>query len=64
MKTLKNKHGITIKELKELIKDLPEEDDYGSQYEVWIEHTSKKCLSNTCKSIMKLNKGDIILSID
>lgn len=63
MKSLINKTGITIKQLKKLIKDLPETDDNGEDYEVWIENTDDERLSNSAKSIIQLNKGDIILSI-
>jgi len=63
MKALVNKTGITIKELKELVKDLPEVDEYGEDYEVWVENTNDNGLSNAAKTIMQLNKGDIIVSI-
>lgn len=63
MNQLVNKTGITIKELKGLVKDLPEVDDTGESYEVWIENTNGVGLSNSAKSIMQLNKGDIIISI-
>ena len=63
MKALVNKTGITIKELKELVKDLPEVDEYGEDYEVWVENTDDEGLSNSAKTIMRLNKGDILVSI-
>ncbi len=63
MKALINKAGITIKELKELVKDLPEVDEYGEDYEMWVENTDDNGLSNVAKTIMRLNKGDIIVSI-
>jgi hypothetical protein len=63
MKPLVNKTGITIRELKELVKDLPEADEYGEDYEVWVENTDNNGLSNAAKTIMQLNKGDIIVSI-
>jgi hypothetical protein len=63
MKALVNKTGITIRELKELVKDLPEVDEYGEDYEVWVENTDNEGLSNAAKTIMQLNKGDIIVSI-
>ena len=63
MKALVNKTGITIRELKELVKDLPEVDEYGEDYEVWVENTDNDGLSNAAKTIMQLNKGDIIVSI-
>ena len=63
MKNLTNKEGITIKELKNWIKDLSEiNEETGEEYEVWINGTNCEYgLSNPCKSILKLNKGDIIL---
>lgn len=62
MKALINNNGITIKELKKLVKNLPEVNDYGEDYGVWIENTYNQGLSNIAKTIMQLNKGDIILS--
>lgn len=65
MENLINKEGITIKELKNWIKDLPEiNEETGEEYEVWINGTNCEYgLSNSCKSIVQLNKGDIILEI-
>ena len=63
MEPLINKTGITIKELKDLVKDLPETDEYGGAYEVWVENTDDEGLSNSAKTIMRLNRGDIIISI-
>ena len=63
MEALVNKQGITIKELKEFVKDLPEVDEYGEDYEVWIENTDDNGLSNSAKVISQLNKGDIIIKI-
>jgi hypothetical protein len=59
MTPLINSNGITIKELKELVKDLPETDEYGEDFEVWIE--TGENLSSPCKEIWRLNKGDIII---
>ena len=58
-----NKIGITIKELKNLIKDLPESDDYGNEYELWVENTDDDGLSNPARSITQLNQGDLLISI-
>ena len=63
MKPLINKTGITIKELKELVKNLPETDEYGEDYEMWVSNTDDEGLSNSAKTIMQLNSGDIIVSI-
>ena len=56
---LKNENGITIKELKEYVKDLPEEDEYGEDYTVWI--GTKEGFSNPCYEIRPLGSNDIIL---
>jgi hypothetical protein len=64
MKTLVNKNGITIKELKELVKDLPEQDENGEDFELWVMNTDGSSMSNVAKSIMRLNKGDLIVEID
>ncbi len=63
MEILKSKIGITIKQLKDLVKDLPEIDEYGADYEVWIENTDDRYLSNVAKQIIPLNGGDILISI-
>jgi hypothetical protein len=55
-----NSNGITIKELKEIVKDLPEVDEYnGEDYEVWMDDGNG--YSNVVTSIYRLNQGDIIL---
>jgi hypothetical protein len=55
---------ITLKELKEFLKDLPETDPLGYPYEVWIE--TSKGLSNGATTLHLLNSreegSDIILS--
>ena len=65
MKNLNNKDGITIKQLKEWIKDLPEVNERnGEDYEVWVDGTNcKSGLSNAAKQITQLNEGDIIIEI-
>ena len=45
--------GMTVKELKELIKDWPEEDPYGESNEVWIE--TGKMLSSPVIEAAPLN---------
>ena len=56
MKPLNNQNGITIAELKALVKDLPETDEFGDPYEVWI--GNEEGTSNVAKSIWPLNKGE------
>ena len=55
-----NTNGITIKELKEYVKDLPEQDQFGEDFEVWISDIDST--SNVCKEIHKLNNGDLLFS--
>ncbi len=62
MKPFYNKTGITIKQLKELVKDLPETDENGEDFEVWLEDFHDHTLSSIATSIMQLNKGDIIIA--
>lgn len=45
---------LTIKELKEFIKDLPEFDDIGDPTEVWLQ--TGDSLSSPCVSILPLNR--------
>lgn len=49
----------TIRELKEFVRDLPETDEYGEDFEVWI--MTAPTLSSPCVKIWPLNKGDIVL---
>jgi hypothetical protein len=64
IKALVNKNGITIKQLKELVKDLPEQDENGEDFELWVMNTDGSSMSNVAKSIMQLNRGDLIVEID
>jgi hypothetical protein len=64
MKALVNKNGITIKELKELVKDLPEQDENGEDFELWVMNTDGSSMSNVAKSIIQLNRGDLIVEIN
>jgi len=59
-----NKNGITIKELKEFVKDLPEQDEDGEEFELWVMNTDGSSKSNVAKSIMQLNRGDLIVEIN
>ena len=58
-------NGMTLKELKEIIKDLPEEDENGEPYEVWITDTSTGW-TNVVHEFASLNLtklgSDILLS--
>ena len=53
VKITKFKNGMTVKGLKELIKDWPDKDDNGEENEVWL--SSGKHLSSQCKSATPLN---------
>ena len=61
---LENKKGITIKQLKYLVKDLPEQDENGEDFELWVMNTDGSSLSNVATSIIQLNSGDLIIDID
>lgn len=50
--------GLTVRELKEMIKDWPEEDEFGNESEVWIETSDG--LSNLVTSVWPLNSTDIL----
>jgi hypothetical protein len=56
--------GLTVKELKEIIKNWPETDKYGEPTTVWVE--TGWCLSSIVTEISPLHKygniADIILS--
>ena len=59
----KDKHegGITIRQLKEFIKDWPEIDPYnGEEFELWVETSDG--LSSPVQSVVRLNTADIIFS--
>ena len=65
MKPLTTEQGITIKQLKDYVKDLPEKDKHGEDYEFWVDGTDcREGLSNIAKSLWQLNEGDLIVQID
>jgi hypothetical protein len=47
------KNGMTVKELKEIIKDWPEMDKYGDPTEVWVGHNDN--LSSPVRELWILN---------
>lgn len=53
---------ITIKQLKDFIKDCPEYDENGDPYEVWIGDGTG--LNTPAWRICKLNQYDILLDIN
>lgn len=55
-----NKSGLTIRQLKELIRDLPEVDPVtGEEYEVWC--TTGRMVSSPATGAWRLNRGDLLL---
>jgi hypothetical protein len=64
MNMIKDLNGITVKKLKEMIKDWPEVDKDGELTEVWL--GNGQGLTNVCTSIWPLNvrenAGDILLN--
>lgn len=53
--------GLTVKELKEIIADWPDEDELGELSEVWIGYDG---VSSQCFSVVRLNRSDILLEFD
>jgi len=57
-----NKDGITIKQLKELVKELPETDEItGEDFTIWME--TGNMLSSPILECLQLNRGDLYFSI-
>lgn len=57
---INNEDGITVKQLKEWVKDLPDVDANGESYEVWI--SANKGWSKLATELCILNEGDVIIS--
>jgi hypothetical protein len=57
---INNEGGITINQLKEWVKELPESDANGENYEVWI--SANKGWSKLAVELCILNEGDVIIS--
>lgn len=57
-KKLINTNGITVKQLKDLVKDLPEQDEWGDDHTVWIETDTNR--SNQAVEIWQLNGSDML----
>lgn len=56
-------NGLTVRELKELLKDWPETNSFGDPTEVWFETDLDISNSNQINQVMPLNDGDIIFEI-
>ena len=54
-----NREGITVKQLKDFVKDWPETNENGEDYGVWL--ADERGLSNVAISLWKLNQGEILL---
>lgn len=53
--------AITVRELKELIKDWPDIDERGEQNTVWV--GNHESTSNECRRVVPLNRGDLLLDV-
>ena len=51
--------GMTVRQLKDWLRDRPEADENGDEYEVWV--ATGAGLSSPCEAAYKLNAGDVIL---
>jgi len=64
-KPFANPNGVTIKELKEILSGLPDDNEHGEPYEIWIGNEIGE--SNQLKSVWALNKDhqgcDVALNI-
>jgi hypothetical protein len=55
-----NEKGVTVKQLKEVVRDLPETNPHtGDDYTVWVGYDNG--YSNPVLYVCKLNAGDLIL---
>lgn len=54
--------GLTIRELKAFICNMPDQNGYEEDYEVWLQ--SGDGMSRICTSISSLNQGDILLEYE
>lgn len=59
MKPLVNENGITVRQLKQWVQDLPEYGDNGEEYEVYLSNNERT--SSIVKELWNLNEGDILL---
>jgi hypothetical protein len=60
MEPLNSENGVTVRQLKEWVKVLPEVDGNGEDYEVWI--SANKGWSKLATELCILNEGDVIIS--
>lgn len=61
-----NPNGLTVRELKQILSSLPEENENGEEFEVWLDVGDG--LSSPVKSVCALNRRedgcDILLGVD
>lgn len=53
-------NGLTVRELKELIKDWPEVDEHGEPTQVWFDDAAG--YSNQVREVWPLNRTDLSFS--
>lgn len=56
------KNGMSVRALKELVKDWPEENSLGEENQVWLGDLED--YSNLATEFSSLNEGDILLTAD
>ncbi len=57
-KFIRFENGLTIKELKEIIKNLPEKNNLDEPFEIWIENTKNSMSSRQVTEIRPLNQSE------
>lgn len=53
-------NGLTVKDLKNIIQNWPDCDQYGEDFEIWIDNNDGT--SSVCTGVYRLNQNDILLS--
>lgn len=56
-----SKTGVTIKMLKDYVRDLPEADEYGNPHELWV--MTSPSTSSVATSLYPLNSGDVVVGV-
>jgi hypothetical protein len=62
MQPLININGITVKQLKELVKEWPDENEFGHENLLWLENYGSPGFTNVAKQVCQLGKSDILIS--
>lgn len=63
MLPLINETCITIKQLKDFVKDLPEKNENGENNKILVENTNDRSSPNPARMIVKLNQNDLLISV-